>query len=160
MVDDFPTYSLNYANCQHFVHDLAEKIIPEYLLAPGSRAATQPAFDKLMDKIELGEYDGPRDAFVREVADLTISSAKRGNQFFHFTKATIKSVVNGNWKPYCDHVRWLRSDGMRRQIAAYGREQQRLKLKSQSTGGSSGSSSTGSLGSAGSSRSALSSGRQ
>ena len=120
-----------------------KKIIPEDGLALNAYDHIQPAFDKLMDDIQCGEYDGHGQAFVKGVVDLALTYGKFSAKFFHFTKATVKSMGKLDWKPFDDYIARVVDDRMRRLDAAWGREQQVCLLKS-STGSSTSTHRTGS----------------
>lgn len=140
MCENYHTYSLTYSNCQHFVHDLAEKIIPEHKLHPGARDATQPTFERFTDELKAGNYTGRGQGFARQVADMSIDAAKNTSKFFHLTKAALKCVSTLSWKPFDEHMKWMFDERRRHDIAAHSREQKRLAGLSPQHSGSSSSS--------------------
>ncbi|KAE9992354.1 hypothetical protein EG327_009308 [Venturia inaequalis] len=148
MVDGYPTYSLNYANCQHFVADLAEKIIPEERMDRNGMRSTQPTFDRMRQQIEAGEFPGHGAAFSNRIKDLTLDAHRQTSKFFHFTGAMFESMVRFSWKPFDEYNQFLKAERLRA-IAANAREHQRLGpqyIPGHMSGNSSASGSTQRLG--------------
>lgn len=125
MVDELPAYSLTYSNCQHFVADLAEKIIPIEKMDLIGIESTTPALTRMMHEIRAGEYSGHGEAVINRVADLTLGASHQTSKFFHFTTAIFESMAKFSWRPYERYERLLRADNLR-EIAAHAREDQRL----------------------------------
>lgn len=148
MVDDYPNYSLNYSNCQHFVADLAEKIIPEERMDRNGIRSTQPAFDRMIEQIEAGEFPGHGAAFANRVIDLSLGAGRQTSKFFHFTTAMVESMAKFSWRPFDEYNQLLKAERLRA-IVAHAREHQRLGaqyIPGQMSGSSSASSSTQRLG--------------
>ncbi|QDS73899.1 hypothetical protein FKW77_007225 [Venturia effusa] len=125
MMDDCPTYSLNYANCHHFIADLAVKIMPEEKMDRDGMRSTQPAFDRMTQQIEAGELTGHSAVITTLVADLLLGDARQKAKFFHFTTATYKSMTKRSWQPFDEYSRLLKAEHLRT-IAAHAREYQML----------------------------------
>lgn len=125
MVDQYPAYSLTYSNCQHFVADLAEIIIPEKKQIPAGMQKLVPTFDQLRTDILEGEYEGHGSALIYGAAGISMVAATNTVKFFHFTTAVLKSMAKLDWRPFEEYMHTLRKERLR-QLATVSRENVRL----------------------------------